>query len=72
MSPLVLAKHAAEARIREAFQDKYGRFWKCSRSGCYFEYDAASVGDLCPRCWGQGRLQLCGYSEPGEVEDGHD
>lgn len=69
MSPLVLAKHAAEARIREAFQGKYGRFWKCSKCGLYAEYDACEKGDRCPRCWGQGKMELRGYSEPADPEE---
>lgn len=34
-NPLVVAKHVAERKMRNAFQDRYGEFWKCPSCGGY-------------------------------------
>lgn len=38
-SPLIIAKHAAERRVRAEFQARWGAFWKCPGCGGRVEQD---------------------------------
>lgn len=63
MSPLVEAKHAAERRIREEFQSKYGRFSKCPACGGQRVVGYWSpYGPTCTDC--NVPAVRCGYEAP--------
>lgn len=60
---------AAAKRIRDAFQETYGAFWKCARCGGYIgsrpSYETTPPGYVCPYCGSMDNLAH-GYTPPPE------
>lgn len=65
------AKAAAEKRIRDAFQETYGAFWKCRRCGGYIgarlERETEPRGYVCPYCGSTDNLAH-GYSDARDTK----
>jgi len=59
-NPLVIAKHEAERKIRDAFQRRYGFFWRCERCGAHIDPDTRDL--RCGRC--DGHYSSVRYTPP--------
>lgn len=62
-----IVQRAAARRIRDAFQETYGAFWKCRRCGGYIgsrpAWETTPPGYVCPYC-GSTDNMAHGYAPP--------